>query len=88
MGQITFDDVVKLVDQLTEQERIALQEHLSHITSDGRQTEDRVAALAHAVALIREGLTDAELDEMEWAMNYEFKRKDDPYESPVFVGYE
>jgi hypothetical protein len=73
MDGTTLAKVVQLIDQLTPAEKQALREHLNQIDSpDEGAPEERIAKLNEAIDAMREGLTSQQLDELEWAMNYEF----------------
>jgi hypothetical protein len=78
MDEIRFARVVQLVDQLTPAEKHALREHLDQvITPSDSSSVDRIARFNTAIDSMREGLTSQQLEELEWAMNYEFIAEDD-----------
>lgn len=79
MDEITFAEVVQLVDQLSQEERLALREHLEMIDrqKELQLPEQRIAAFHRAIDAMRGELNEQQLDELEWAMNYEFISEDD-----------
>ncbi len=68
----TLQEVLKAVDTLTPDELVELQ----HYVEQRQQTTpmSKAAALEAAIDALRDGLTDADLDEIEWAMNVEFTK--------------
>lgn len=66
---MTISDLLNAVDTLSAEELVMLRERLEqrqhHIAGE---TPDQ---LEHALDRLREGLTDEQLDQIEWAMNIE-----------------
>jgi len=73
MDPVTLDQVIGLVDQLTDEERTALREYLDcqEALFEHTFTLQRAAALHRAIEVLRHGLTEEQLDAFEWAMNFE-----------------
>jgi hypothetical protein len=66
---MTIGDLLKAVDTLTTEELQMLRERLDQLQHDVRNPEPE--SLASALEKFREGLTDEQLDQIEWAMNVE-----------------
>lgn len=74
---MTLQEVIQAVDRLTPAERRELLEYLEQRESTERPAHDlspdeRIRRLDAAVEALREGLTQAQLDEMTEAMNAEY----------------
>jgi hypothetical protein len=66
---MTLQDVLRLLDQLTEGELERLREQIE--LRQKRRDWPGAAALDSAVKELREGLDERQLDQLEWAMNVE-----------------
>jgi len=66
----TLDELLKAVDTLSSEELLALQTYVQQRQQSTAQ--DKAAALNAAIAALRSGLSEQDLDEIEWAMNAEF----------------
>jgi len=64
---MTLANLLKEVDRLSEKELQQLQEHINR-----RRRTARLKAFDEAVAALREGLTEKQIEEMEQAMNAEY----------------
>jgi hypothetical protein len=74
---MTLQDVIKAVDQLSPEELRELREYIeqregTHSPVQALTPGERIRRLDAAVEAIREGMTQAELDEMTVAMNAEY----------------
>lgn len=74
---LTLQDVIKAVDQLSPDERRELREYLDQRESVPQPVqeltpEERIRRMDEAVKAIREGMTQAELEDMIAAMNEEY----------------
>lgn len=67
----TLEEVLKAVDTLSADELIQLQHYLTQ-RQHSEATTDKAAALDGAIQAMREGLSEQDLNEIEWAMNVEF----------------
>jgi hypothetical protein len=67
----TLDEVLKAVDRLSADELLQLQQYVTQ-RQRSELTTDKASALDAAIQAMREGLTEHDLDEIEWAMNVEF----------------
>ena len=65
----TLDALLKAVDTLSPQELVELQ---NYVQQRQATAQNKGAVLKTAVAALREGLSEQDLDEIEWAMNVEF----------------
>lgn len=80
---LTLQEVLQAIDHLTPAEREQVRKHLGGGRPFGIPTppddpEAKVAMLREAVATIREGMSEADLREMEWAMNVEYVDSEAP----------
>lgn len=74
---VNLQDMKNAIDRLTPEERRELRQYLEQRESTEQLThelspEERIRRLEEAVKALREGLTQAELDEMTDAMNAEY----------------
>ncbi len=74
---LTLQDVMKAVDQLSPEERRELREYLDQRESAPQPAQElspdeRIRRMDEAVKAIREGMTQAELEDMIAAMNAEY----------------
>lgn len=67
---MTLHDVMKAVDELSSEDLRVLH----HYIEQRQQTSatDKSTALSAVIAAMREGLSEQDLDEIEWAMNVEY----------------
>jgi len=66
----TLDELLKVVDTLSPEELSELQNYVQQRQQS--TTTDKATALKAAIAALRNGLSEQDLDEIEWAMNAEF----------------
>jgi hypothetical protein len=65
---MSLQEIYKLIDELSPEERAQVKEYASNTV----MTQANVDAIIALAAEIREGMTEEQLDEMEWAMNVEY----------------
>lgn len=69
---MTLRELKEAVQQLEPRELLDLRDFIEKRISVEEDVHPKVAALRHAIDLMREGLTEEDLDEIEWAMNVEY----------------
>ncbi|MDQ7033936.1 MAG: hypothetical protein Q9P01_03610 [Anaerolineae bacterium] len=70
---MTFEEVIEVVNQLSEKERQQLYDYLSHKNlAHPRSPEERIQRMDAAATIIRNGLSSSELKEMTVAMNEKY----------------
>lgn len=67
---MTFNELLKAVDQLNDDELTKLKEHIAsrEQQSNGMDIDE----IERIFAEMREGFSEQDLDELEWAMNVEY----------------
>ena len=76
-----LSEIYQAIDQLNRDEFRKLRAYIEQRPEPPQIVEDpqtKIAALRDAFAKIREGMSQEELDEMIWAMNYEYIEPLDP----------
>ena len=69
---MSLQDMLKAVENLTPEEMRRLREHIEQKEREQRQPELDIAAIERVFAELREGFSDEDLGELEWAMNVEY----------------
>jgi preprotein translocase subunit SecA len=72
---MTLEQLYEQINQLTDEELSQLQDYVKRRLRQEEQA--RAKAILEAFADMREGLTEAQLDQLEWAINYRYVEPDD-----------
>lgn len=66
---MTLQDMMKAVEALSSDEMRQLREHIEQIERESAPPKLDIAAIERVFADLREGFSEQDLDELEWAMN-------------------
>jgi len=67
---MTFSELLAAVDQLNEDELTQLKQHIESREQHAKAMD--IDAIEQIFAQMREGFSETDLDELEWAMNVEY----------------
>jgi hypothetical protein len=66
---MTLQDMMKAVEELSPDEMRQLRQQIEQIERESAQPKLDIAAIERVFADLREGFSEEDLDELEWAMN-------------------
>lgn len=67
---MTLNEMIQALDRLSAEELVQLREHIAQ--REREAIERKIEEFDRVVEALREGLTNEQLDLIEWAMNVEF----------------